>query len=199
MAAQVINAFPPWQAQTALPGLRVSDNKRFLVTSDGKPFFWPGDTAWELFHRLNREEAEQYLENRAKKGFTVIQAVALAELDGLNTPNPYGHRPLVNNDPLRPDVKEGPQNDYRDHVDFILAKAERLGLRIGLLPTWGDKVNHRQWGVGPVVFTPENAASYGRFLGERYRDRTNLIWILGGDRPAVFEEDDYRPLWRNMA
>jgi hypothetical protein len=62
--------------------LKVSDNKRFLVHENGKPFYWLGDTAWELFHRLNREEADRYLKNRAEKGFTVIQAVALAELDG---------------------------------------------------------------------------------------------------------------------
>jgi hypothetical protein len=29
--------------------LRVSDNKRYLVKEDGTPFFWLGDTAWELF------------------------------------------------------------------------------------------------------------------------------------------------------
>ena len=69
--------------------LKVSDNKRFLVHENGKPFYWLGDTAWELFHRLNREEADRYLKNRAEKGFTVIQAVALAELDGLRDPNPY--------------------------------------------------------------------------------------------------------------
>src|SRR5262245_509374 len=51
--------------------LKVSDNQRFLVTGDGQPFFWLGDTAWELFHRLNREEANQYLRDRAQKGFTV--------------------------------------------------------------------------------------------------------------------------------
>ncbi len=37
--------------------LKVSDNNRFLVHTDGTPFFYLGDTAWELFHRLNREEA----------------------------------------------------------------------------------------------------------------------------------------------
>jgi uncharacterized protein DUF4038 len=76
-----------------LPLLKVSENRRFLVTADRQPFFWLGDTAWELFHRLNREEAVRYLRNRAERRFTVIQAVALAELDGLNDPNPYGHRP----------------------------------------------------------------------------------------------------------
>src|SRR5690554_4045589 len=67
--------------------LKVSDNRRFLVFEDGTPFFYLGDTAWELFHRLNKEETGKYFENRRERGFTVIQAVALAELDGLNTPN----------------------------------------------------------------------------------------------------------------
>src|SRR6187455_945259 len=82
--------------------LSVSDNKRYLVTKDGKPFFWLGDTAWELFHRLTREEADKYLKNRADNGFTVIQAVALAELDGLRVPNAYGEIPLEDFDPTRP-------------------------------------------------------------------------------------------------
>src|SRR5262249_34998978 len=66
------------------PRLKVSENHRFLVYENGLPFFYLGDTAWELFHRLNREEAERYLRNRAAKQFTVIQAVVLAELDGLH-------------------------------------------------------------------------------------------------------------------
>jgi hypothetical protein len=169
-------------ARGNLPRLRVSENRRFLTTAEGKPFFYLGDTAWELFHRLNREEASRYLEDRARKGFTVIQAVALAELDGLNDPNPYGHRPLSNNDPTRPDVKDGPANDYWDHVDFVVNKANSLGLYVGFLPTWGDKWNKRG-GAGPEVFTAASAESYGRWLGERYR-AAGVIWILGGDRPV---------------
>jgi len=179
------------------PGsLRVSENKRFLVHGDGTPFFYLGDTAWELFHRLNREEADTYLRNRADKGFTVIQAVALAELDGLHAPNAYGHRPLVDDDPTKPDVKEGPNNDYWDHVDYIVSKAESLGLHIGLLPTWGDKWN-KKWGVGPEIFTPKNAEVYGRWLGQRYKDAPNIIWILGGDRPV--ENDTHKEIVRAMA
>jgi hypothetical protein len=179
-----------------LPDLRVSENKRFLVQEDGTPFFWLGDTGWELFHRLNREEADRYLENRAAKGYTVMQAVALAELDGLRTPNPYGHRPLIDDDPTRPDVKDGPDNDYWDHVDYIVKKAESLGMYIGMLPIWGDKWNQK-WGVGPVVFTPENARVYGRWLGRRYRDASNIIWLVGGDRPI--EEDVHREIVQAMA
>ena len=96
----------------ATPRLKVSDNHRFLVTENGAPFFWLGDTAWELFHRLNREEAARYLENRAKLGFNVVQAVALAELDGHTEPNAYGFLPLADFDPTRPAVKDGVENDF---------------------------------------------------------------------------------------
>ena len=175
--------------------LKVSENRRFLVHADGTPFFYLSDTAWELFHRLNREEADKYLANRAAKGFAVIQAVALAELDGLHTPNAYGYRPLVEDDPTRPDVKEGPDNDYWDQVDYIVKKAESLGLYIGLLPTWGDKWN-KKWGKGPEIFTPTNAEAYGEWLGRRYKDQP-ILWILGGDRPI--ENDAHRAITRAMA
>ncbi len=170
--------------------LKVSDNRRFLVFEDGTPFFYLGDTAWELFHRLNKAETENYLENRREKGFTVIQAVVLAELDGLNTPNAEGEKPLIDNDPTR--INEA----YFRHVDWVIRKAEEKGLVIGLLPTWGDKWN-KKWGVGPEIFTPENAAVYGGILGKRYKDFPNIIWILGGDRPI--EKNEHREIVRAMA
>lgn len=64
----VLNSF----VLSSFAQLRVSKNQRYLETTDGKPFFWLGDTAWELFHRLSREEADLYLKNRADKGFTGI-------------------------------------------------------------------------------------------------------------------------------
>ena len=152
--------------------LQVTPNHRFLEYDDGTPFFYLGDTAWELFHRLTLAEADRYLTNRAAKGFTVIQAVALAELDGLNTPNANGDVPLHDLDPTRPDEA------YFRHVDDIVARANELGLVMGLLPTWGAYWRQSGWSANPI-FTPESAHSYGRFLGERYRDST-LIWILGG-------------------
>jgi hypothetical protein len=172
-----------------LPRLKVSENHRFLVTEEGRPFFWLGDTAWELFHRLSREDAERYLKNRADRRFTVIQAVVLAELDGLWTPNANGDRPLVDNDPMKPNEA------YFAHVDWIVARANALGLYIGMLPTWGDKWN-KKWGVGPEIFTPENAEAYGEWIGRRYRD-AGIVWILGGDRPV--ETDAQRAIIRAMA
>jgi hypothetical protein len=161
--------------------LQVSENKRFLVYEDGRPFFFLGDTAWELFHRLNREEAELYLRHRAENGFNVIQAVILAEMDGLKVPNPYGHTPLHDNDPARPN------EEYFQHVDWIIDKAESLGLFVGLLPTWGDKWNHntRFDYAGPEIFTPENARIYGEWLAHRYGDKADHLG--SGRRPTGAE------------
>ena len=127
-------------AAQPLPKLKVSDNGRFLVTSDGKPFFYLADTAWELFHRLDRKQAIQYLDFRAAQGFTAIQAVALAELDGITVPNAYGDLPLIGKDPAHPDVTPGsnPNDarayDYWDHVEYIIDQANARGLYIALLP-----------------------------------------------------------------
>ncbi len=182
-------------AQPPATRLRVHENGRFLVQEDGRPFFYLADTAWELFHRLNLEEARHYLDDRAAKGFTAIQAVALAELKGLTDPNAQGHLPLLDLDPTRPDVKPGPRDDYWDHVDAIIDEANRRGLIIALLPTWGDKWN-KKWGEGPVVFTPQNAGVYGEWIGRRYRDK-GILWILGGDRNV--ETPEQRAIIEAMA
>jgi hypothetical protein len=169
--------------------LKVAPNNRFLMKEDGSPFFYLGDTAWELFHRARRDEVDKYLRDRAAKGFTVIQAVVLAEFDGLSTPNVYGHRALDNNDPATP------SEDYFQHVDYIVDKAQKLGLYIGMLPTWGDKWN-KKWGIGPEVFTPANAEKFGEFLGTRFKERP-IIWILGGDRNP--ETDAHLSIIRALA
>ena len=139
-----------------LERLKISQNRRFLMCDDGAPFFWLGDTAWELFHRTTIEEAEFYLENRRHKAFTVIQAVVLAELDGLNVPNSYGERPLIGNDPLKPN------ESYFQYVDRVIEFAGRKGMFVGLLPTWAIKLSF--WGTAKarlfsIPKTPSNTAS----------------------------------------
>lgn len=171
--------------------LMVSENNRFLVTEDGKPFFWLADTAWELFHRCNQEEADMYLTKRAEQGFNVVQAVALAQLDGLHTPNPYGEVPLHDLDPTRPNEK------YFEHVDYIIKKADDLGIYVALLPTWGDKV-FSKGKDGPEIFNPTNARVFGDWIGNRYRDFDNIVWVVGGDRSPRDDSQDV-VVWNAMA
>ena len=102
----------------------------------------------------------------------------------------YGEVPLTDLNPTKPNEK------YFEHVDFIVNKAEELGLFVGMLPTWGDKVPNVIGGLGPVIFTPENAEVFGEYLGKRYKDKP-IIWILGGDRNV--DNDTTFQIWGNMA
>ena len=85
--------------------LRISPNGRYFMDQNGKPFFYLGDTCWLLFQRPNREEVDEYLKDRAAKGFTVIQAYVLR---GLDKKHPDGNSSLLDatalldRDPTRP-------------------------------------------------------------------------------------------------
>jgi hypothetical protein len=202
-AAVLLTAQPAARRARTLPQIRVSENQRFLVTADGKPFFYLADTAWELFHRLDRKEAVQYLDKRASQGYNAIQAVALAELEGVYDPNPYGDLPLIQKDPTKPAVTPGndPANktayDYWDHVEYIVDQANARGLYIAFLPTWGRWVN-KGFRSDEALLTPQNAQTYGEFLGKRF-GRKGIIWVLGGDRTATGFEDTWRALARGIA
>lgn len=169
------------------PGpIHISPDGRYFLNENGEPFFWLGDTAWPLFSQYPVPDAEQYLANRAAKGFTVIQGVlAWGNGTGMEHPQPdanaTGHRPWVDS-PAVPDPV------YFEQVDYLLDAAERFGLVLAMLPTWG------YYAVEGKVFTEESARSYGRFLGERYKNRPNLVWVSGGDRIPTGREAVYRAL-----
>ncbi|MGQ9731559.1 MAG: apiosidase-like domain-containing protein, partial [Candidatus Zipacnadales bacterium] len=163
--------------------LRVSENHRYLVDQDGRPWLWIGDTGWSLFHSLTAEEAEMYLENRRQKGFTLIQCI-LAHYWGSVPAHGIAETesPWLDNNPATPNPT------FFEHVDRVLQIAQQKGLVLGLLPAWGDLVVSRK------VLTTANARAYGKWLGTRYKDSPNIVWILGGDQPPTGFEDVYREL-----
>jgi hypothetical protein len=179
-------------AQEITGPIQVHPDHRYLMTSEGNPFFWLADTAWELFHRLDENEATLYLDTRKEQDFNVVQAVVLAELDGIHTPNANGETPFINLDTW------AYNEAYFEHVDRIIDLALERDIHIALLPTWGDKLFKNTWGTGPEIFTPETAYAYGKRIGQRYRDRKNLVWVLGGDRNPRDDSQDIE-VWNQMA
>jgi len=183
----------PVAAETHLAPLAVSANGHYFVTPDGDPFFWLGDTAWELIHATTADEADYYLTTRARQGYTVIQTVVLGEIEGVTRPTPDGRTPFIGNDPSKPDPA------YFERVAAIVDRADQLGLYVALLPAWGDKMT-APWGAGPRLFTPDNlpaARAYGRYLGQCLKGHRNIIWMLGGDRPS--HVDTQSPVWLQSA
>ncbi|MEM1136685.1 MAG: DUF4038 domain-containing protein, partial [Bacteroidota bacterium] len=159
-----------------LSGLKVSENKRFLVTENDEPFFWLGDTGWKLFVNLNRNETIRYFEDRYSKGYNVIQTHLLPS--DITQTNRNGDRPFIDFDPTQ-------LNDaYWQHIDFVVNTADEYGLYLALLPAWARTYVEKEHGIPRnKIFTdnPEAAYQYAKLLGERYKGFKNIIWILGGD------------------
>ncbi len=161
--------------------LHISDNQRFLMKEDGTPFFWLGDTGWLLFIKLDRDEAETYLENRRQNSFNVIQVMVIHSVN--HAVNVYGDSALINKNVALPLTTEGIssddslQYDFWDHVDYVIDLAAEKGLYMALVPVWGSNVKS-----GHVSM--EQARAYATWLAERYKEKTNIIWLNGGDIPG---------------
>ena len=160
-----------------LKKLEISTNHRYFMTSDGQPFFWLGDTGWLLFSKLNREEADRYLEDRKQKGFDVIQVMVL---HGIAAVNAYGDTALINKNVATPKTTPGNspsdalQYDFWDHVDYIIDKAAEKGIYMALVPVWGTNVKNG-W------VKQNDAKIYAKWLADRYKNKSNIIWLNGGD------------------
>lgn len=161
--------------------LRVSADGRFLEHNDSTPFFWLGDTGWLLPQRLDRDEAAYYLSAARGAGFNVVQ---VQTLNGVPSINRYGQMSNIDGFDFseidRPEVY-----GYWDHLDYIVDTAEANGIYIGMVCIWGGLVKHG-------AMDEEQAVAYGRFLANRYKDRPNIVWIIGGDcrgdvKPEVWD------------
>jgi hypothetical protein len=177
-----------------VPRLRVCANGHFLQDGTGRPFFWLADTAWLLFSRFDRAEAERYLEDRRSKGFTVVQVMVVHEASDVNA---SGRPAFADGDPARPLVTPGAdpadsvQYDFWDHVDYIVDRAGEKGLVVAMVPAWGEIV--RQGALNAA-----NVERYAAFLAERYRDRPHIVWVVGGDTRGDQQSDVWRAMGRTL-
>lgn len=179
LSALAVNAaskvYKPWKNGR----LKVSDNNLYIVHENGTPFFWMGNTAWLLPERLNREEAEYFLAKDRQAGYNVEQ---IQVLNAIPTFNVYGQQANDADFNFAKYTKEGVYG-YWDHLDYIVNAAERNGIYIAMDCIWGSMINQMD---------VKKAAALGKFLGERYKDNPNIIWMIGGDimgnkKPEVWD------------
>ncbi len=73
-------------------------------------------------------------------------------------------------------------------------------MKLALLPCWANAFINNRMADSKIVFDEQQAAAYGRFLGERYRHQSHIIWVLGGDvDPVNFGDKDQQAVYRAMA
>ncbi len=150
--------------------LAVSPNGRYLVDTKGQPFFYLADTGWQLFCKLTKDEAVQYLDDRRQKGFTAIQAQIINHFPG-EAVTRTGERAFDNQDLAKP------RDAYFDHVEWVLTKAAERGLLMVLSTAW---FGYKQSGWYKYL-TTDNAEPYARYLTRRFKRFNNIVWIHAGD------------------
>jgi hypothetical protein len=157
--------------------IRVSPDHRHLVDQSGAPFLVQGDAPWSLIVGLTREEAELYLETRRRQGFNSI-VVNLIEHKFRGPVNRYGQGPFTT-----PGDFSTPNEKYFEHADWVIKKAAEQGFQIFLAPIYLGYIGTDEgWVEEALKNGPEKARTWGRYVGKRYRDFDNLVWMIGGDR-----------------
>lgn len=164
--AQVMDA-----AEKPVFPLKVSENHRYLVDQNNKPFFLMGDTPWFL-QKLPIEDVRLIMDDRLAKGFNTL---FLEILDDSNMPSrdAYGN---VAFDPEKDITK--PVEAYWHYADQVMEEAEKRGFFVIMSELWygaGD-------GLWMHYVKPENAKIYGEFIGKRYARFKNVMWMHAGDR-----------------
>ena len=158
--------------------LRVSHDHRYLEDHKGRPFLVVGDTAWSLIAQLDETDQMRYLDDRAARGFNAIIVNLIEHKFASRAPATRGGvQPF-----LAPGDLTRPNPAYFDWTHRAIAQAGARGIAVWLCPAYLG------WDGGDEGFFKEiNAAGktalhgYGRFVGDRFKDLPNIVWMLGGD------------------
>jgi hypothetical protein len=162
-----------WTALAAGPAfpLKVSDNHRYLVDQDGKPFFVMGDTPW-FIQKQKIEEVRMIMDDRVARGFNTL---FLELLDDSNIPSIDAQ----GNHAFDPDTDiTKPVAAYWDYAEQVMDEAAKRGLFVIHNSIW--------FGAGKGLWihhlTPEGCRTYGDFITKRFARFQNLMWMHVGDR-----------------
>ena len=157
--------------------LRLGPDHRHLVDQSGAPFLIQGDAAWSLISGLTREHVETYLEARRRQGFNSI-IVNLIEHHFNGPVDRYGDGPFIT-----PGDFSTPNEKYFEYADWVIRKAGEKGIQVFLAPIYlGYMGTDEGWIEEIKAAGPEKSRNWGLYVGKRYRDFNNIVWMIGGDR-----------------
>jgi len=159
--------------------LRVEPGKRYLIDASGSPFLMIGESPQALIGNLSEEDAELFLANRKSHGFnTVLIDLLCANGTGCsaNGRTYDGIAPFMVGSDLSTYDLSAPNEAYFARAHRMLELAARHGLLVVLDPaetiSWLNVL--RRNGLA-------KAKVYGRYLGQRYKNLPNIVWMSGND------------------
>jgi hypothetical protein len=158
--------------------LGVSSDGSFLVGRDGTPFLLHGEAAWSLIVQLSTADATRYLADRRTRGVNAV-IVNLIE-------HHFAARPPRNASGDAPFTTAGdfstPNEKYFAHADQVIDIAADQGIAVLLFPAYlGFGGGEQGWYQEMTKLTEATCQAYGDFVGRRYANKTNIVWMWGGD------------------
>jgi hypothetical protein len=168
--------------------LEVSADRRYLVDGRGRPWRIQADAAWLMSANATPDEVDVYLATRKAQGFNAFYLHAMVH------PGGYDAAPQAPDD-VRGDPPFASPGDfstaggspasqrYWAWIDSIVDKAAAHDMVVMLAYTYlGSEGGDQGW-YQEVLDQPSRHALYrwGRWLGSRYKDKPNIIWLGLGD------------------
>lgn len=155
---------------------------QYLVDQDNVPFLMIGDAGWSAAVALNSTDLAVYMNDRQAKGFTVIMIQATDPHFQPFSPNNWnGDAPFsggVNN-------WASPNEAYWLNVDAVLNAAKNRNMVVLFFPAYiGFNCGVEGWCANMQAQTNTAMQNYGAFIGDRYKNQGNIIWMHGGDANA---------------
>jgi hypothetical protein len=170
---------------SAAPLLQISANGRYLVAAGtSQPFYLIGDSLWGGFAaNITPTQASQYLQQRASQGFNAILMDAGDGLADNNGDLPF-LKDINGNSATATSVFNvaTPNPTYWTYIDNLINTASQNGIEVMLnvAETYGPNNGTRD-----TTFlannTTANLTAFGQFLGQRYANVPNIIWMFGDD------------------
>lgn len=163
--------------------LQVGASNRYLVDHAGIPFLIQGDSPWSLIIALNNAEVTQYLDDRKARGFnTILVNLIEHKFNGSGNPNPApinraGQAPF-----LTPGNFSTPNEAYFANADWVIDQAAARGMAVILFPCYvGYPGSGEGWYNEMLSNGTTKCFQYGQYLGNRYKNKPNIVWAMYGD------------------
>jgi hypothetical protein len=179
-------------AGTYVYPLKRSANGRYLVDQNGRPFRIQGDSAQSMIANLTYAEANAYLTDRQARGFNAVNVDLLAHRFAIYAPANRNLDPPF----TTPGDFSTPNEAYFAFADSIIDLAASKGMLVSFVPMylgyggggegWWEELNES-------ANTQSVCFNYGKYVGNRYRNRKNILWVIGGDySPPAGSEGEKR-------
>lgn len=157
--------------------LKRGASSRLVYDQNDTPVLWVGDAAWELIVQLNNADTQTYLDDRQAKGVNAIIVELISKLYGDNAPS------NINGDaPFTGAAFTTPNETYFAHADWVIEQAADRGIVVLLDPLYlGYDYGTDGWGTDVQAASVADMESWGTYVGNRYKNNTNIVWLIGGD------------------